>query len=535
MSKFNDSKINHGSGAETPGKERTKTRWVRPMAVIALVFLFALIAVSAGSQDALAAGPPTVNGLFYGDGDDQVYWPYGYSEHGSILYVYYDHPTLYAALVVNRTVNDNVCSTEVLYPQDAGWPNSRNCKRMTDSEYASFNLRCTETPNSWTWRQGYAGEVEGTWISGTTVSGGLGTGPPGYVAGSSFAWNVNTYQDKAYPGSVPWDLYNGNSPISTVIDWKSPFESGSPDTVVGLDGYPADDPLNPGSIPIVFSTVYEWEWPMVYEWSADLTECGANPVFLVAGESHHSPIKQGDEDDSYDPFFDLGDLPDTYSTLIASGGPRHEFVLSNNVFMGLSRDNEADGQPEPDATGDDVNDGNDDEDGVTLGNQSWTNGKTVDINISLLGAAATADIGMWIDWGNDGSFHCPSDFYAFTDLTVGTTNTVQVTIPDSGTYTVGDPVHMRVRAFDDETNAPGGSLECTDFGGDVENGEVEDYLWLFTPTAISLTTISADPSTRIYPLIWVGLLLLLAVTVLVVLRRNQRKHADVLAGPEDEI
>lgn len=511
--------VDHREGA--PEKKRARNAWLRPAAVLAMVFLFVLVGLSAGFQDASAVGPPIVDGLFYALGDDAIYYPFGYSDNGSVLYVYFDNPTLYAALVVDRGINDNVCAAQAGsgspdYTQDAGFPNHRSCKRATDSEYASFNLRCTTSPNEWTWQQGYAGEVGGVWISGTTVGGGLGTPPPVYAAGSSFAWNINNYRSTWGPGNpAPWDLYDGAGDASPVDDWHSPFDSNDPTYVVGLDGYPT---INTST----YSTVYQWEWPMVYEWSADLSVCGANPAFLIAGQSHHSPPKEGaPPDDEYDPFFDRGDLPDSYSTLLASGGPSHEFVLTDAVFLGPTRDNDADGNPTVDATGDDV-DKADDEDGVTLANQQWLNGATVDINVAIQGNAPSADVGMWIDWDVNGTFEC-SEFYSFLDLTVGANNVVQVTIPGAGTYNVGDPVHMRVRVFDDETNAPGGSLECTDFGGAVENGEVEDYVWPFSPTAITLTDVSANPMSGYYPLLWLGLIILAAITAIALLRRGRQE------------
>jgi hypothetical protein len=69
-----------------------------------------------------------VDGLFYKNGDNNVYSLYGTSEHGSGLYIYYQSPKIYVALVVNRTVNDNVCAPQEmgganLYVKNAGWSN----------------------------------------------------------------------------------------------------------------------------------------------------------------------------------------------------------------------------------------------------------------------------------------------------------------------------------------------------------------------------------------------------------------------------
>ena len=66
--------------------------------------------------------------------------------------------------------------------------------------------------------------------------------------------------------------------------------------------------------------------------------------------------------------FDFGDAPDSYSTLLGSGGPSH--VLGSSVFMGPSVDPEPDGQPSVLADGDDLDtfftSSGDDEDGVAV-------------------------------------------------------------------------------------------------------------------------------------------------------------------------
>ena len=65
---------------------------------------------------------------------------------------------------------------------------------------------------------------------------------------------------------------------------------------------------------------------------------------------------------------DFGDLPAPYNTTLAQNGPLHE--ITDNLFLGDTPDDEADGQPDASALGDD-SDGNDDEDGVSL--DKWRN------------------------------------------------------------------------------------------------------------------------------------------------------------------
>ena len=65
---------------------------------------------------------------------------------------------------------------------------------------------------------------------------------------------------------------------------------------------------------------------------------------------------------------DFGDAPDSpatprYPTLLANNGASH--VIVPGLYLGASVDSDADGQPGPNALGDD-NDGQDDEDGVTV-------------------------------------------------------------------------------------------------------------------------------------------------------------------------
>ena len=60
--------------------------------------------------------PPSVNGLFYGDGDDSRYNLYAENPGRSKLYYYLDGTTLYAALVLSSSVNDNVFGVKKCNP-----------------------------------------------------------------------------------------------------------------------------------------------------------------------------------------------------------------------------------------------------------------------------------------------------------------------------------------------------------------------------------------------------------------------------------
>jgi len=96
---------------------------------------------------------------------------------------------------------------------------------------------------------------------------------------------------------------------------------------------------------------------------------------------------------------DYGDAPDScsvprYPTLLVNNGASHLMV---GATMGPQKDAELDGQPNADATGDDIA-GVDDEDGVTFVSTTAVQGNvivTVDSNCKL---------NAWVDFGNDGSW-----------------------------------------------------------------------------------------------------------------------------------
>ena len=147
-----------------------------------LAFLATAISITALSTSAIAQAP-TVNGLFYGDGDNQRYpsTPYAQSEYGSNLYLTLINNTLYVALVVDRSVNDNVFAgkssgqggdpTADDYLASAGWGSGGNLSalRRMDSEFAEFNFTVGTGTNqqTFTWQQGYAGPSDGSHDWGT--------------------------------------------------------------------------------------------------------------------------------------------------------------------------------------------------------------------------------------------------------------------------------------------------------------------------------------------------------------------------------
>jgi len=452
---------------------------------------------------------PTVNGLFHGDGDNAVYNPYATSENGSVLYSYLDASTsiLYVALVVDHSVNDLVCAPETAshdaYMKSADWctggpdgcqnAKRRSCKKASDSEFAAFTLECEpgSTTNAWSWMQALGcpptPTTSPTWISGTACGGASGGGePPGIVMSTSWVENVNAYLDAAM--DEEWNL-TGNS--TNLNDWKSPFVASSPNDVTLVPGYPTysgtADLDGGGAGPV------EWEWSMVYEWSVPLgpggADCANEAIFFIAGQSHHSPGKGGDEDDTFDPppdpFSDWGDLPDSYSTTSGAGGPLH-YITVDGPRIGSDIQAETNGQPTNDATGDGA-----EEDGVSANVTSdWTEGSSQSFEVEVSNAPGGAVLGVWIDWNGDNVF--TADEF-ITMSVVNGTNTLTVTVAlGSGFDWSTDDLYTRFRIFSSGAAAPGGSLDAADFGGTATDGEVEDHVFEAGSLPVTLNAFTTE-------------------------------------------
>jgi hypothetical protein len=154
---------------------------------------------------------------------------------------------------------------------------------------------------------------------------------------------------------------------------------------------------------------------------------------------------------------DWGDAPDpTYPTLALSNGANH--VIVPGVFMGNSVDGEPDGQPDPNALGDD-NNGFDDEDGVTFTSPIVPGMMaTVDVVTSVPGY-----IDAWIDFGRDGSWLPAIDQIASGLWTPGGLFTITYNVPPNAVP------GLTFARFRFNTMGP------LPFTGPAPDGEVEDY------------------------------------------------------------
>jgi hypothetical protein len=225
---------------------------------------------------------------------------------------------------------------------------------------------------------------------------------------------------------------------------------------------------------------------------------------------------------------DFGDLPNSYKTLLGVEGPRA--VLSSSLYLGNSpqTDAEGDGQPSPSATGDNTA-GTNDENGITrVTLPNWVAGSTVSVTIKVVNTTGySPTLYGWIDWNRDGLFDSSTEIINFGVVATGTL-TKSFTIPAALTYATPFTLGVRFRIYNGAAvnpqptglalSAPTGDL----FAGSSSIGEVEDYVWNFGPTAITLQTMTATSGSNTLGVLVLIIASLLSAALLFGLSRRRK-------------
>lgn len=225
--------------------------------------------------------------------------------------------------------------------------------------------------------------------------------------------------------------------------------------------------------------------------------------------------------------FDWGDLPQNtntclsnptngYATTDACAGPRHVVQGTGALYLGTQIDpttaklGEFDGQPNAAASGDDVNPTSqpDDEDGVTVVTglgctppNLWCNGA----NGGRVQATVTGSGGYLVGWVDfDGDGFEPTEVVVNTSVSPGTAfysfNIPAGTIQPSGTTFLysrfrlflaseitGLSTNLLIPYQFDGRNGFGAINNPSENLYQSKNGEVEDYVWVFTNGGLAVT------------------------------------------------
>ncbi len=205
--------------------------------------------------------------------------------------------------------------------------------------------------------------------------------------------------------------------------------------------------------------------------------------------------------------YDFGDAPDgaqgtgpgDYQTLLADNGAHHNIVAGAPYFDDGSQtdqpDAEPDGQPDPNAKGDDMLDGNDDEDGIVIPAAlvaGTANSITITVDDGMGGSGAgQAWVDAWIDFNADGDWTDAGEKIQGGMLPQGP-QIISFNVP------IGAAIGSTFARF--RINS-GGALLPT--GGPAQDGEVEDLeVWIEEPlldwgdAPIPYPTLSASNGAR---------------------------------------
>ncbi|MEZ8140428.1 LruC domain-containing protein [Enterovibrio sp. FF113] len=171
-----------------------------------------------------------------------------------------------------------------------------------------------------------------------------------------------------------------------------------------------------------------------------------------------------------DSTIDFGDAPDSYLTLLASNGPRHE--INTGYYLGaIAPDSEGDGFISP---LDDNKAGFADEDGVGFVT-TLEAGNTAIVSVQ---ASTTGYLSAWIDWNQDGDFEDLNEKIISDNLLSAGTNALSIAVPVDA---VIGSTWSRFRFA--ETSG-------LNFYGGATTGEVEDH---------PITVMEDGSSLRYYP------------------------------------
>lgn len=234
---------------------------------------------------------------------------------------------------------------------------------------------------------------------------------------------------------------------------------------------------------------------------------------------------------------DYGDLPDTYSTTLASGGASHAIHQdtgsdglpdadgfgSEAVWLGPAVETETDAKEPLDSTGDDTVTGAE-EDGIAVSGK-WNDGTAeLNVTVSTSGGSGDACLNAWLDFTGDGGLPQgwgDGDFYDL-DYDPGTVydsengdgtgidewvienqavsaDTVALSFPLPLGIAESSSYYMRFRLTPRDAGGTCTGADTYQGGaaapqGLAHNGEVEDYRFSFGPTAVTLSSFGARPS-----------------------------------------
>lgn len=156
------------------------------------------------------------------------------------------------------------------------------------------------------------------------------------------------------------------------------------------------------------------------------------------------------------------------------------------------------------------------DDGVSRGG-SWTSGQGA-VNVTVQGDSGSGFVTGWIDWDDNGRFD-PSDLiFSNQEIPVGQTIAISFPIPTWVNFNSAQ-FNARFRVYDAEQLA----RALPQPTGGFLAGEVEDYSWSWSPTAVTLASFNGSDKgeTAVWPLL---ALFIVTLSGLALRRREQHRE-----------
>ena len=239
-----------------------------------------------------------------------------------------------------------------------------------------------------------------------------------------------------------------------------------------------------------------------------------------------TPVTDQDPSHYFGEMLDFGDLPEAFGmTTLAQDGARHS-LSELNLTIGLDKDMEGDGIPDGAALGDDLNNVADEEGVYPPTGSNWSDGQgelTVVVDVDTPAPGYVGCLTGWLDFhdgaggGPDNSFDNAGEYIIQNAAVMTGENHLTFPLPADVADDASFFGRFRLVPLSGEVREESCTQSALGYKGFSEGGEVEDQVFVFGPTAVSLAGFSAESSSiniqMIVLLAAIGILSLVALTV----------------------